>query len=71
MGNKDIKYVALYIDDDGQASGIVKKECSENELEKLKLSHKKDFIILIGWLPIQFYNGGDISQENLNFINYD
>jgi len=35
------------------------------------MCHDKDYITLIGWLPNEFYNGGDINQDDINFITYD
>lgn len=69
--NKELFCVALLIADDGMSSGYCKKECTIDDLNKLKEEDRKDFISLIGWLPIEFYNGGDVSEFNKNFIYYE
>ena len=68
---EDIKYVALFIADDGQSTGICKRECTDSELEKLKSDHKNDYISLIGWMPIELYIGGDVDETDEHFTHYN
>lgn len=69
--NKELFCVALLIADDGMSTGYCKKECTFDDLHKLQEEDSKNFISLIGWLPIEFYNGGDVSEFNENFIYYE
>jgi len=71
MKNKKIFCVALLIADDGQSSAICKNECTIEELEKLKEEHNNNNIILLGWIPIQFYGGGDVDENDNNYIIFD
>ena len=63
--------MALLIADDGCSSAICKNECTVEELEVLKEQHEKDYISLIGWVPYEFYKGGDIYESDENFVYYD
>jgi len=68
---KNEKYcVALLISDYEGSTAICKKECTVDELDALKKDHEKDYISLIGWLPYEFYNGGDVSVDDKNFVNF-
>lgn len=68
MSKKELFCVALLIADDGMSSGYCKKECTLDELNILKDEDARDYISLIGWLPIEFYNGNDVSEFDDNFI---
>lgn len=67
---QELYCVALLIADDGMSTGYCNKKCTIDELNKLKEEDNKGYISLIGWLPIEFYTGGDISEFNDNFIHY-
>jgi len=72
----DIFCVALFIADNGESTAICKRECTFDELEKLKQDASKDYISLTGWLPIKKMqkmneSGGDVDEMNENFIYYD
>jgi hypothetical protein len=49
---------------------LCKKECTVDELDALKKDDEKDYISLIGWIPYEFYNGGDVNKNDKNFVNY-
>jgi len=68
MSKNELFCVALLIADDGMSSGYCKKECTLDELNNLKEDDSHNTISLIGWLPIEFYNGNDVSEFNDNFI---
>ncbi len=63
--------VALLIADDGCSSAICKNECTVEELEVLKMQSDNGYISLIGWVPYEFYHGGDISEKDADFVYYD
>lgn len=63
----DLFCVALIIEDDGKSDAISKKECTKEDLKILKEKDENEEILLIGWLPIEFYNGVDVNQQNENF----
>lgn len=62
-------YVTLFVSDDSKQSDF-QAVCTEQELIKLKDLDKKGDITLIGWLPGEFYNGGDISQFHTKFKHW-
>lgn len=68
---KNEKYcVALLVADNGESTSLCKKECTVDELDALKKDDEKDYISLIGWIPYEFYNGGDVNENDKNFVNY-
>jgi len=67
---KNIFCVALMLVDDGFSSAICKKECSVEELDALKKDSDIGNISLYGWLPYEFYHGGDVREDDENFVNY-
>jgi hypothetical protein len=63
--------VALLVADDGLSSGIFQNECTVEELEELKLSSYKGDILLIGWMPYEYYRGVGVRENDVNFVHYD
>jgi hypothetical protein len=67
---KNLYCVALLIADDGFSSAICNQECTIDDLEILKREDERGDISLIGWIPYEYYTGGDVEEEDEYFIYY-
>lgn len=72
MTEDKIICVALFINNDGESSSIRQSKCTSQDLHVLRTSDAFNEIILLGWLPIEYYKENmEIIQTMPNFVNYN
>lgn len=72
---KDFFCVALYHPCKNDINGefdyfTIEIKCTKDGLAKLKTDDDLGYIELVGWLPIEHYNGATVSELNENFIRW-
>lgn len=60
-------YIPAVLEDD--ADGILHMNCTTDGLVKLKNDDDLGYLELLGWLPIEYYNGY-VSENDEHFIHW-